>query len=228
MTTSDDRDGGGLSAEETDALWAAIERAFLDTSTFSRASEDELETTVARIVAARVAHAGWHRGDDGSEWSVGHHAAPNQYDDGSWVPAHVEQARHDAEVAARALRAFGNRMATPIYPGLDAPTLHEVWKEAMAEADSLVPDAADTNARTPACVTCGGTGMVPEPDDPDHPEAGVHPVHCPDCPLSAPPAALCRCGCPEYAHIGEIGCSCGLPDEPPCAADTTDGGGADE
>lgn len=26
----------------------------------------------------------------------------------------------------------------------------------------------------------------------------------------------CTCGCPEAAHIGEIGCPCGLPDEPPC------------
>jgi SLOG family YspA-like protein len=27
----------------------------------------------------------------------------------------------------------------------------------------------------------------------------------------------CRCGCPADMHIGEIGCPCGLPDEPPCA-----------
>lgn len=31
------------------------------------------------------------------------------------------------------------------------------------------------------CQTCSGSGAIPEPDDPDHPEAGVHPIHCPDC-----------------------------------------------
>ena len=33
-----------------------------------------------------------------------------------------------------------------------------------------------------ACSTCGGSGFVPEADDPDYPEAGVHQTHCPDCP----------------------------------------------
>jgi hypothetical protein len=27
---------------------------------------------------------------------------------------------------------------------------------------------------------------------------------------------MCPCGCPENMHIGEIGCPCALPDEPPC------------
>ena len=30
-------------------------------------------------------------------------------------------------------------------------------------------------------------------------------------------ALPCPCGCPTEAHIGEIGCACGLPGEPPCA-----------
>src|SRR5690606_19736523 len=29
-------------------------------------------------------------------------------------------------------------------------------------------------------------------------------------------AATCRCGCLSEVHVGEIGCACGLPDEPPC------------
>jgi hypothetical protein len=28
---------------------------------------------------------------------------------------------------------------------------------------------------------------------------------------------LCPCGCSASAHIGAIGCPCGLPDEPPCS-----------
>jgi hypothetical protein len=28
--------------------------------------------------------------------------------------------------------------------------------------------------------------------------------------------ARCACGCPPDMHVGEIGCPCGLPDEPPC------------
>lgn len=28
----------------------------------------------------------------------------------------------------------------------------------------------------------------------------------------------CPCGCPRDMHIDQIGCPCGLPDEPPCAA----------
>lgn len=27
----------------------------------------------------------------------------------------------------------------------------------------------------------------------------------------------CLCGCPRDMHIGEVGCPCGLPDEPPCS-----------
>lgn len=27
----------------------------------------------------------------------------------------------------------------------------------------------------------------------------------------------CPCGCSRDQHIGEIGCPCGLPDEPPCS-----------
>lgn len=30
-------------------------------------------------------------------------------------------------------------------------------------------------------------------------------------------ATICRCGCPADAHVGEIGCPCGLPGEPPCS-----------
>ena len=36
-------------------------------------------------------------------------------------------------------------------------------------------------AQAEECQTCGGGGVIPEPDDPNYPEAGVHPIHCPDC-----------------------------------------------
>lgn len=32
--------------------------------------------------------------------------------------------------------------------------------------------------------------------------------------------ARCPCGCDPDMHIGDIGCPCGLPDEPPCATPT--------
>ena len=41
------------------------------------------------------------------------------------------------EAKAEALREFGNRMATPKHPGLDGPTLHEVWLEAQHAAALL-------------------------------------------------------------------------------------------
>lgn len=52
-----DREGpaGGLSEGEREALWEAIERAFLDTTTYSRESEDEIERAVERILATRLA-----------------------------------------------------------------------------------------------------------------------------------------------------------------------------
>lgn len=30
------------------------------------------------------------------------------------------------------------------------------------------------------------------------------------------PAPTCRCGCPPSMHVGEIGCPCALPGDPPC------------
>lgn len=35
--------------------------------------------------------------------------------------------------------------------------------------------------------------------------------------LTAALGAPCPCGCPRDSHIGEIGCPCALPGEPPCA-----------
>lgn len=45
----------GLSDAEREALWESIERAFLDTTTFDRPSEDAIDATVERIIAARLA-----------------------------------------------------------------------------------------------------------------------------------------------------------------------------
>jgi len=42
-----------LTEQERELLWEAIERAFLDTTTWDRASEDAIEAAVERIVDAR-------------------------------------------------------------------------------------------------------------------------------------------------------------------------------
>ena len=44
-----------LTEAECDVLWTAIESAFLDLTTYSRASEDAIEAAVERIIAGRLA-----------------------------------------------------------------------------------------------------------------------------------------------------------------------------
>jgi hypothetical protein len=39
-------------------------------------------------------------------------------------------------------------------------------------------------------------------------------------------AGLCSCGCLPAMHVGEIGCPCALPGEPPCVPSTSEGEGA--
>ena len=46
-----------LTEAEREALWEAIERAFLDTTTWSKAAEDEIEHTVERILTDRTSTA---------------------------------------------------------------------------------------------------------------------------------------------------------------------------
>ena len=43
-----------LTEAERDALWEAIERAFLDTTTWNREVENEIDRTVERIIAGRT------------------------------------------------------------------------------------------------------------------------------------------------------------------------------
>jgi hypothetical protein len=45
----------GLSEQEREALWDAIERAFLDTTTWDRASEEFIDDAVERVLADRLA-----------------------------------------------------------------------------------------------------------------------------------------------------------------------------
>ena len=53
------------------------------------------------------------------------------------------------------------------------------------------------------CAGSGGYGRCPHCGD----------WHADD--LTCCPRA-CPCGCPAEMHIGEIGCPCALPGEPPC------------
>jgi hypothetical protein len=43
-----------LTEQERDWLWESIERAFLDTTTYSRESESDIERAVERIIAGRT------------------------------------------------------------------------------------------------------------------------------------------------------------------------------
>lgn len=58
----------GLGEGEREALWDAIEGAFLDTTTWGREAEDRIDSTVERIIAARTT-------DLATAWQDGYNAA---------------------------------------------------------------------------------------------------------------------------------------------------------
>lgn len=99
-------DANGLTEAEQTMLWEAIERAFLDTTAWSREVEDEIDRTVERIVAERVRVVEGERDAEVAEAEREHEKtlaimeAACDRADAATARAESAEAAHEAEKAA--------------------------------------------------------------------------------------------------------------------------------